>query len=154
MKIVGFLLRARDTIHKGEHVAEEPNQEAKRPKRRLRPSSETVRERTAKQEQQAKITKSPGFFRLFFSGFTWPLRKAGRLIGKLGKYRVFRWISYIFVPPYIRNSWKELRLVSWPNMRMTLRLTYAVIVFSVVFGLIVAGVDWVLDKIFKELIIK
>lgn len=148
-------------------MAEEKNQanESKdsvlKPKRRLRVTpvnTETVRERTEKLQQQAAAPKSPSRLRAFFSGFFWPLRALGRLIVRifrpLGRFRVFRWIGYVLLPPYIRNSWKELRQVTWPNRRETFRLTYAVIIFSVIFGLIVFGVDTVLGKIFKELIIQ
>jgi preprotein translocase SecE subunit len=130
-------------------------EENKQPKRRLRVgSSETVRERTEKLQQEASKPKNKSAFRAFVGGFFAPLRWLFRQIGKLGRFRVFRWISYVFVPPYIRNSWRELRLVAWPNRRQTWQLVNAVIIFSVVFGIIVAVVDFGLDKLFKEFIIK
>lgn len=141
-----------------ERVADQPAEEGNRPKRRLRASTETVRERTEKLQQRAEAPKSKGRVGIFFSGFLWPLRALGRLLARigrfLGKYRVFRWIGYVLLPPYVRNSWRELRQVNWPDRRKTFQLTYAVIVFSVAFGLIVAGVDFVLDRIFKEIIVK
>jgi preprotein translocase SecE subunit len=125
------------------------------PKRRLRVgSTETVRERTEKLQIQAAKPKEKGPIRSFVGGFFAPLRWLGRQIGKLGRFRVFRWISYVFVPPYIRNSWRELRLVTWPNRRQSWQLVNAVIIFSVVFGIIIAVVDYGLDKLFKEFIIK
>jgi preprotein translocase SecE subunit len=125
------------------------------PKRRLRAANaETVRERTEKLQQRATAPKKQSTIRTFFDGFFWPLRKLGQFISSLGRFRVFRWIGYVLYPPYIRNSWRELRQVSWPGFKLTMRLTYAVILFSVVFGLIVAGVDFVLDKVFKEIIVK
>lgn len=131
------------------------DEESKRPKRRLRvSSSETVRERTEKLQQQAAQPKKHSAFRSFVGGFFAPLRWVFRQIGRLGRFRVFRWISYIFVPPYVRNSWRELRLVTWPNRRQTWQLVNAVIIFSVVFGILVAIVDYGLDKLFKEFIIK
>ena len=138
--------------------------QANRPKRRLKlgtTNTETVRERSEKFQQQASEPRNPSKVWIFFGGFFWPLRALGRLLAKvfgpifrfLGRFRVFRWIGTILLIPYIRNSWRELRQVTWPNRRETFRLTYAVIIFSVIFGLIVFGVDLVLDKIFKELII-
>jgi preprotein translocase subunit SecE len=32
-------------------------------------------------------------------------------------------------------------------------LTFAVLVFAIVFGAVIAGVDWVLDKIFRHLLL-
>jgi preprotein translocase SecE subunit len=135
-------------------VADDTNDEAKRPKRRLRTTTETVRERTEKLQQQAAAPKNPSKIRAFFGGFFWPLRALGRWIGKLGRFRVFRWIGYVFLPPYIRNSWRELRLVTWPNRRQTFALVWAVIIFSVIFGILIAAVDFGLDKLFKEFIVK
>ena len=64
--------------------------------------------------------------------------------------RPLRWL----VPIYFVNSWRELRHVSWPNRRETWRLTVAVFIFAIVFGALIAGVDWILDQIFKKVILK
>jgi preprotein translocase SecE subunit len=135
-------------------VSEDTNDNAKRQKRRLQAAPETVRERTEKLQLKASEPRKPSNFRSFFGGFFWPLRWLGRQISKLNRFRVFRWIGYVLLPPYVRNSWSELRQVTWPGRRETYRLTKAVIAFSITFGLIVFGVDLVLDKLFKELILK
>lgn len=87
-----------------------------------------------------------------------PFILVGRLLSKifrpLGRFRIFKALGYIVVPPYFRNAFKELRLVTWPDARKTWRLTYAVVVFSLIFGLIVAGVDWGLDRLFREYILR
>lgn len=64
--------------------------------------------------------------------------------------RPFRWL----VPTYFVNSWREVRQVTWPNRRETWRLTMAVFIFAVVFGALIAGVDKVLDLLFKKVILK
>lgn len=64
--------------------------------------------------------------------------------------RPIRWL----MPTYFINSWREVRQVSWPNRRETWRLTLAVFIFAVVFGSLVAGVDKVLDLLFKKVILK
>ena len=132
----------------------EDNPDAADKKRRLRTSSETVRERSEKLQLQDEAKQKKSGFRAFLNGFLWPLRALGHQIGKLGRFRVFRWIGLVLLPRYIRNSWRELRLVSWPDRKKTFQLTYAVIVFSVLFGVIVAGVDYGLDKLFKEIVLK
>ena len=136
-------------------MADETLPEDGRPKRRLRPSSgETLRERTEKLQSQAAAPKKPSKARAFFSGFFAPLRWVGRQLAKLGRFRIFRWIGYILFVPYISNSWQELRLVTWPNRRQTFALVWAVVIFSLVFGVLIAGVDYGLDKLFKEFIVK
>lgn len=64
--------------------------------------------------------------------------------------KVLRWI----IPSYFASSWRELRKVRWPNRKETWRLTLAVFIFAIVFGALVAGVDKVLEAIFKKVILK
>ena len=73
-----------------------------------------------------------------------PDNKAGRILKK----------RVPLIPRFIRNSWAELRQVKWPNRRETRRLTIAVLIFSVIFGISVSLLDAGLDKLFKEVIIK
>lgn len=64
--------------------------------------------------------------------------------------RPLRWL----MPTYFLNAWRELKLVTWPTRRETWRLTLAVFIFATVFGLLVAGVDKILDYLFKHVILK
>jgi preprotein translocase SecE subunit len=126
-------------------------------KRRLRTSSsESVRERSekAQQQQESSDAAGPNVLSSFWRGFTWPLRMLGRGLGWFGRFRVVRIVGRIVLPRYFRRSFRELRQVTWPNRRQSWKLTYAVIIFSLIFGALVAGVDYGLDKLFKELIIK
>lgn len=72
--------------------------------------------------------------------------KPFRLIGRI--------ISKILLISYFKNSWKELKQVSWPSRKETWSLTFSVFAFAAVFGLLVTVVDYGLDKIFKALILK
>lgn len=108
--------------------------------------------------------------RVFFRGFFWPLRMIGKGLAWLGhrpplkqighglrwffRLRVVRFIGRVLGLSYIRSSWQELKLVSWPTGREGRRLTTAVIIFSVVFGALIALVDYGLDKLFKQLLLK
>ncbi len=77
--------------------------------------------------------------------FTRVLRRVGRFISK-----VLGW----FVPRYFVNAWRELRQVTWPGRVETWRLTLAVFIFAIVFGALVFGVDLILDKLFRDLVLK
>lgn len=77
-----------------------------------------------------------------------PARKADKQPGRVKK------VGRFIVPKYFRNSWHELRAVQWPDRRQTWRLTGAVIAFAVAFGIAIAIVDFGLDKLFKELLLK
>jgi len=88
-------------------------------------------------------------------------RPFGRLFKKLAKFRPVRWlgkllslIGRILWPRYFRNSWRELRQVNWPNWRQSRQLTFAVLLFALVFGAVIAGVDYGLDKLFRHILLK
>ncbi|MCA9332875.1 preprotein translocase subunit SecE [Candidatus Saccharibacteria bacterium] len=57
-------------------------------------------------------------------------------------------------PKFFVEAWRELKLVSWPNRKETTQLTTAVLLFAVVFGVIIAIVDYGLDKVFERLLLK
>ena len=118
--------------------------------------AETVRQKTEK-SSQPKLDKKKGVLLLTLgymaAPFVWighQFQKVGRF---LGKFKFFRFIGKIFWPTYFRESWKELRQVTWPTRRETWQLTLAVIIFSTIFGVIVAVVDYGLNKLFKQLLI-
>jgi len=124
-------------------------------KRRVIRKVETVREKSAKTTEQAE---APSRKQQIWRGFTAPLRFVGRGFKKLGsflgRYKVLRIIGRILLPRYFRNSWKELRGVTWPTMKQARQLTLAVMVFAITFGLVVAVLDFGLDKVFKEVLVK
>ncbi|HEX5395112.1 MAG TPA: preprotein translocase subunit SecE [Candidatus Saccharimonadales bacterium] len=126
-------------------------------KPRIRKAAPTVREKIesgSTEQPKAKSKVKTGFSSIFWPfKLMWrvlarifrPLSPVGRLLKK-----VFRWM----VPRYFINAWKELKLVTWPNRSETWKLTSAVFVFALVFGILVTVVDLGLDQIFKRFILK
>jgi preprotein translocase subunit SecE len=57
-------------------------------------------------------------------------------------------------PSYFRNAWKELKNVSWPGRRETWKLTFSVFIFAMVFGIVVALVDYGFETLFRKVIFK
>ncbi len=116
-------------------------------KRKLRATGETIRERAERgaEKQSSKRSSVWKQIRHYFAfiGIT------AVFIGKPLKF-----IGHYVIPPYFRNSWKELKLVTWPNRKQTRQLTLAVIMFSVVLGTFVALLDLGFGKLFKQVIIK
>lgn len=151
-------------------MAEKPaKSQAKKPKRRLK-STPTLREQTAKQGSEVK--KPSRIRRIVSAPFVFIFRVVkgialfiansplGRLMKAIWKSRVFTPIRFIFkilgkvlLLSYFANSWRELSQVTWPNNRTTWRLTGAVLIFAIVFGLTVAGLDFVLEKGFREVLL-
>ena len=81
-------------------------------------------------------------------------KQATKIKGLKLVFKILRLISLIIYPRYIRNSFKELQDVTWPKFHDSLKLTYAVIIFAVLFGAAVALVDLGLGKIFKIILLK
>lgn len=124
-------------------------------KPRIRKTAPTVRQRVEEAQAKAERPAKQPRIRPRLAPLARPLKKVprpmlpdnrfGRIVGKL-----LHWL----VPRYLVNSWREVRLVSWPNRGETWRLTGAVFLFAAIFGALVAGVDKVLDIIFKSLVLK
>jgi len=83
-----------------------------------------------------------------------PLKQLGHGLRWFFRLKVVRFIGRILGFSFVRGSWRELKLVTWPTKREGRRLTTAVILFSVVFGALIAVVDYGLDKLFKQLLLK
>lgn len=132
---------------------EQTEDSQQRTKRQLRLATESLRDRSEKRRISESQPKGNSLSS-FWWGFSWPLRQLGHGLRWFNRFRIIRLLGRIIFPRYFRDSWHELRLVTWPNRRQSWRLTYAVIIFSVIFGGLVAIVDYGLDKLFKELILK
>lgn len=125
----------------------------------------------AKQLKPADAKKQDdSLWKAFFSGFMLPIKWIGRgliwlshrpPLKQIGhglrwffRLRPVRFIGRVLGFKYVRDSWRELRTVTWPNFPESLRLTAAVIVFAVVFGVFVTIIDYGLDKVFRQFLLK
>jgi preprotein translocase SecE subunit len=153
---VGFFIINEDLKRQREQIVDEiePTEKAKRQVK----DPETFRERalkvTADQEKPKKIHPIRRAIGKFF-------RSIGRALQRLFKVQPFKAIGWVFkmigkvvFPKYLRSSFAELKLVSWPNWHLSRRLTYAVLIFAVVFGASIALVDYGLGKVFKSILLK
>lgn len=124
-------------------------------KKRTVKSPETFRERALKATEQSDKPKRSFKLKQSSNKITQPvLTPVSKGLGKVFGLKPFRIIARILLPLYIRNSWRELRLVKWPGRRQSRDLTFAVLAFAVVFGGVVALVDFGLDKIFRGILLK
>jgi len=106
--------------------------------------------RTLRQTTEDKAAPKKRSLKAPVRKVTGPLGKAKSKVSKSKVGKVGRFLT----PKYFRNSWAELRQVTWPDRRQTVRLTFAVIAFATVFGIAIAIVDFGLDKLFRELLLK
>ena len=130
-------------------------------KRRVK-NPETFREKVVKAAEDGEKPKKSKRARQGVGRVVKPVvRPIGAGAKKVGNSKVAkpfkkpaRILGLIIVPRYFRDSWKELKLVTWPTWKQSLRLTFAVLVFALIFGAIVAVVDYGLDKLFREILLK
>lgn len=107
-------------------------------KRRLRQNT-TVRQEVVK-------TKEPKLKKV-----SWLRRGLKAITKKIGFiFRPLRWLARHIIPRYFRRSVGELRQVTWPDRKQSRQLTLAVVMFATVFGIVVAILDYGLDKAFKK----
>jgi preprotein translocase SecE subunit len=133
-------------------MAETPD--GKKTKRRVR-DPETFRERAIKAAETSNNPTRQRRLRTASHKATSPFfRSVSRTFGTIFNRQPFKWLGKIIFPSYLRNSWKELRLVTWPTLYESRRLTFAVLVFAIIFGAVIAGVDYGLDKIFRNILLK
>ncbi len=132
-------------------MASSPNA---RRKPRVRKAAPTVREQIEVSSKESGSSTDPkkGLLGRFLSAVWRAVRVLFRPFAPVGRF-LKKYLSWL-VPRYFINSWRELRLVTWPTRNETWRLTAAVFIFAVVFGALVAVVDKGLDEIFKKVILK
>lgn len=128
-------------------------------KRRLKAPVETVRQKQASTQDKAERYDARRRRGRATRLLTWPFRKiAGLGVWQTKAWKPFKfvghWVGLAIWPPYFRNSFKELQMVTWPNWRESWRLTFAVLAFAAVFGVLIAALDFGLDKLFKEVLLK
>ena len=131
-------------------------------KKRIVKNPETFRERAIKASETGDKPKRGARLKTAGGKVASPVfQPVGKAFGKvfgLKIFRVFRkplrLLGRVLLPRYFRDSWKELRLVVWPSWKQSRDLTFAVLVFASIFGAIVAAVDFGLDRLFKDVLLK
>ncbi len=129
-------------------------------KRRVK-NPETFRERAIKATEIGERPKRTSWYKKTYQAlkvFFTPFNKGLAKLIKRQPFKAIRvvlsLIGKILLPIYLRNSWRELRLVTWPSRRQSRQLTFAVLIFAIIFGAAIALVDYGLDKLFKHLLLK
>lgn len=147
-------------------MAKSQKKDSKKDASKLHLHKKTLREQQAEGPIEEKVSLWRMFWRGFFlpiryvgRGFAWtahrpPLKQMGHGIRWFFRLKGVKFIGRIIGLKYIRDSFSELRTVTWPTLRESTRLTGAVLIFSLVFGLFVAVVDFGLDKLFKQILLK
>ena len=127
----------------------------KKPRRRK--GAETVRERAEKESRKAhnpnkgklkaKIHRPLSSLRRAsakrYNPIKAPDNKAGKVLNK----------EVRFVPKFVRESWVELKQVSWPSKGEAVQKTAAVFGFAIFFIILVQFLDEIFSRLVKEILI-
>ncbi len=124
---------------------------ANKPKRRVVKNPETFRERAVKAGEASGKPGSRARAADTGSKVFGPIATPFRRVFQLKPFRI---IGKVLLPAYFRNSWHELRQVTWPSWKQSRQLTFAVLIFAIVFGALIATVDYGLDKLFRNILLK
>jgi preprotein translocase SecE subunit len=138
-------------------VAEENNKDLKNDKKSSKkapkPSSsmrDSAAKSRAKAEKPKKVRKAATAAKKPVSSIGKALTKEFHVIEpKDGFFTKNRKIT----PRFFRSAWAELRQVTWPGRKETWRLVFAVFVFALVMGVVIAVLDYGLEKLLREVIL-
>ena len=137
--------------------AQDNDQNPVTPTRKVK-NPETFRERAIKASEQSQQPDRRSRLRSVATKPAQPVASAARRISRNKLVRLLgkpvRVLGRILFPRYFRNSYHELQQVQWPDRSESRQLTFAVLAFAVVFGILVAIVDYGLDKLFREVLLK
>ena len=144
--------------------AESGKKEQAKRTRRMRKPAQTVRERTqvssAREQKPRRLRRTATTAARPFRAVGRGTKRAARPLGVvLWPFRtrpmrfIGRVLAAILLFKYFRGSWQELRQVAWPSRRDTWKLTAAVFLFAILFGLIISVTDYGLDKLFKKVLL-
>ena len=59
---------------------------------------------------------------------------------------------FVYLGRYLRDSWREIRQVRWPNRKATWKMVLAVFVYTLIFGGFLLLLDILFDLIFSKLL--
>lgn len=134
-------------------MAEEKSKSNKKDAKSVKPKS-SMRDSAAKSRAKAEKPKK---VRKAASAAKKPVSKVGAALTK--EFHVIEPKNGFFTksrkvtPKYFSSAWAELRQVTWPGRKETWRLVFAVFIFAIVLGTVIAVLDYGLEKLLREVIL-
>lgn len=126
--------------------------EAPKKKTSMRESSAKTR---AKAEKPKRVRKAASAAKRPVSSVGSALTKEFHLLGANNDKRDEKFLtkSRKLTPGYFRSAWAEMKFVTWPGRKETWRLVFAVFVFAIVLGVLIAVLDYALERLLREVIL-
>ena len=104
-------------------------------KQNTKPSTKTPKTTDTKVKQVTKSSLKPAK----------PLKKALTTLAFLGK-------PFVKLGRYLKNSWREIRQVRWPNRKTTWKMTFAVLLYTAFFILLILVLDIFFSFVFNNIL--
>ena len=128
------ILKKKESAKKQQTVRERAAAaKVEKPKRRIKKATGTA---------SKQVSKARSFGKKEYH-LPLPDNKAGRVLKK--RVRI--------LPRFVTEAFKEIRQVTWPDRKNTIRLTIAVLVFAVVISSFVGALDYVFGELFERFIV-
>ena len=125
-------------------------EEQEKPKEKALSVRERAERAIAEANKAAKHAKTEGVIEAKVEVEAKPKRRLLRRKKAVDPNKPLKNRRFHIIPKFIRNSFSELKKVTWPNRRDTFKLTSAVIIFSIVFSAVISLVDYGFGIIFKR----
>lgn len=106
-------------------------------------SAKSAKAKTTKSSQKVKKTKNPAVKNPLANPNEKPLKEVFVLAR-----------PFVAAGRYVRDSWRELRQVRWPNRKATWKMTFAVLLYSVMIMIFVLLLDTFFTFLFNLLLTK
>jgi preprotein translocase subunit SecE len=123
---------------------------------KLRKPSSSMRESAAQSRARAekpkRVRKAASAAKKPVSSLGAILTKEYHLIEPKDQTKFFT-KSRSITPRFLSSAWSEMRQVTWPKRKETWRLVFAVFVFAITLGVLIAVLDYGLEKLLREVIL-
>jgi preprotein translocase SecE subunit len=128
---------------------------AKKPAQTVRERSQSAKAPKARRVQKtaSTVAKPVGAAHRGLKSALRPLKPLAKPFHTKIMRKIGHFLATVLLINYLRSSWRELRQVTWPNRRATVKLTLAVFIFAIIFGTIISLADYGLDKIFHKILL-
>ena len=73
---------------------------------------------------------------------------------KTGKKPFILFRPFVYLGRYIRDSWRELRKVRWPNRKATWKMVLAVLIYTAIFVIFISLLDLFFTWLFNLILSK
>ena len=79
-------------------------------------------------------------------------KKTAKIDSKTDKKPFILFRPFVIFGRYVRDSWREIRQVRWPDRKLTWKMTLAVIIYVLIFATVIMLLDVFFTFLFNKLL--